>query len=59
MTCAHRWLLGAPSQGKVQGRCKLCGAERTFSPSFKGWNRNAKPVAKEYAEQERLLREAL
>jgi hypothetical protein len=29
--CRHHWLLGQPSEGIVQGRCRDCGAEREYS----------------------------
>lgn len=28
--CRHRWIVQTPNGPNVQGRCKLCGRERTF-----------------------------
>jgi hypothetical protein len=28
--CRHHWLLGQPSQGIVQGKCRKCGAQREY-----------------------------
>ena len=30
--CVHRWVLGETRGGVTEGRCRLCGAERTFRP---------------------------
>ena len=30
-TCAHHWVCGAPTNLKVQMRCKRCGAEKTVA----------------------------
>ncbi len=29
-SCTHRWILGDPHFGKVDGACRRCGAQRTF-----------------------------
>lgn len=29
-SCSHRWLLETPNGPRVQGRCRVCGAERDF-----------------------------
>lgn len=31
--CRHHWVLGAPSDGIVRGRCRNCGREREY-PAF-------------------------
>lgn len=31
MICEHHWLIEAPRGPRSLGRCKHCGAERTFS----------------------------
>lgn len=28
--CIHRWVLGEPRNGKVEGSCRRCGAHRTY-----------------------------
>ena len=28
--CIHRWVLGEPHHGKVEGACRRCGARRTY-----------------------------
>ena len=28
--CVHRWVLGEPHLGLVQGACRRCGAQRAF-----------------------------
>lgn len=29
-SCTHRWILGDPRLGKVEGLCRRCGAQRSF-----------------------------
>ena len=29
-SCTHRWILGDPRFGKVEGLCRRCGAQRAF-----------------------------
>ena len=29
--CVHHWLLGPPTKGQCEARCKLCGEERVFT----------------------------
>ena len=29
--CVHHWLIGDHTKGKADGRCKKCGAARTFT----------------------------
>jgi hypothetical protein len=28
--CQHRWLLGQPEGGRIQARCRKCGAHRFY-----------------------------
>lgn len=28
--CTHRWVLGEPARGGIQGGCRRCGASRIF-----------------------------
>lgn len=28
--CTHRWMLGEPQRGRIQGVCRRCGAQRTY-----------------------------
>jgi hypothetical protein len=28
--CRHHWLLGSPFEGRIEGRCKKCGENRTY-----------------------------
>jgi hypothetical protein len=28
--CIHRWLLGEPHNGSIEGICRRCGARRTY-----------------------------
>jgi hypothetical protein len=35
--CRHHWLLGAPSAGVIEGRCKKCGASRTYPAVLEGY----------------------
>ena len=28
--CIHRWLLGEPHRGTIEGTCRRCGARRTY-----------------------------
>ncbi|HEY7270036.1 MAG TPA: hypothetical protein VH951_09430 [Dehalococcoidia bacterium] len=28
--CRHHWILGQPSEGIVQGKCRNCGAQRQY-----------------------------
>lgn len=28
--CIHRWVLGEPRKGAVEGICRRCGARRTY-----------------------------
>ena len=28
--CIHRWILGEPQRGSVNGTCRRCGAHRAF-----------------------------
>ena len=38
--CVHHYVLGEPSEGVVQGRCRRCGAERTWPAAPGGtWDR--------------------
>ena len=32
-SCVHHWLLGEPAAGWIVGRCKRCGATRTYPAS--------------------------
>lgn len=34
--CVHHWILGDPTHGTVDGRCKRCGATRAFSGTPEG-----------------------
>lgn len=34
--CVHHWILGEPTNGTVDGRCKRCGASRAFSGTPEG-----------------------
>ncbi|RJQ12027.1 MAG: hypothetical protein C4558_02625 [Dehalococcoidia bacterium] len=34
--CVHHWILGDPTNGTVDGRCKRCGAARAFSGTPEG-----------------------
>ena len=34
-TCAHHWVLAAPSGDTTAGVCKLCGAVRDFNDAYK------------------------
>ncbi len=38
--CVHHWILEAPSDGQVRGKCKVCGAEETFpaDPTYLGFS---------------------
>jgi len=29
-TCTHRWVLGEPARGGIQGTCRRCGASRIY-----------------------------
>lgn len=29
-SCTHRWILGEPHYGKIDGACRRCGAQKTF-----------------------------
>jgi hypothetical protein len=37
--CVHHWLLGAPKDDIVRGRCKRCGATRSYPASVEGISR--------------------
>ena len=28
--CVHRWILGEPNRGSIQGICRRCGSHRTY-----------------------------
>ena len=28
--CTHRWMLGEPQRGRIQGVCRRCGAQRPY-----------------------------
>ena len=49
--CTHHWLLGQPQDGLVPGRCRNCGAERSFPAYLDEYERpdpgqdNAKEIA--------------
>jgi hypothetical protein len=32
-SCVHYWVLGAPGDEVIEGRCKLCGASREYPAS--------------------------
>lgn len=38
LTCQHHWLLEDPDCGETFGRCKFCGAERTWKTTYYGDN---------------------
>src|SRR5439155_17459536 len=37
--CRHHWILGAPVDGTVQGRCKKCGESRTYPAVIDDYDR--------------------
>jgi len=37
--CTHHWLLSAPDDRVVRGRCKRCGARREYPASVEGASR--------------------
>lgn len=37
--CVHHWVLSAPTEDAVHGRCKLCGATRSYPSSVEGASR--------------------
>jgi hypothetical protein len=37
--CVHHWVLSAPDEESVQGRCKRCGATRSYPSSVEGASR--------------------
>ena len=42
LVCIHRWLVASPDGTEaLPAKCRLCGAERTFSsqPKVSQWNR--------------------
>ena len=37
--CTHHWLLSAPEDDVIRGRCKRCGARREYPASVEGASR--------------------
>ena len=37
--CKHHWLLSAPDDEVIRGRCKNCGARREYPASLEGASR--------------------
>jgi hypothetical protein len=38
-TCTHHWVLSAPDEEIVRGRCKRCGSTRDYPASLDGASR--------------------
>jgi hypothetical protein len=38
-TCVHHWVLSAPEDDVIRGRCKRCGATREYPASVEGASR--------------------
>ena len=38
-TCKHHWVLSAPEEEVVRGKCKRCGAKREYPASLEGASR--------------------
>ena len=37
--CKHHWVLSAPDDEVIRGRCKNCGAQREYPASLEGASR--------------------
>jgi hypothetical protein len=42
-TCTHRWVLGEPERGGIQGTCRRCGAQRTYPSGLEPIEEEAVP----------------
>lgn len=42
-TCTHRWVLGEPERGGIQGTCRRCGAHRTYPSGLEPIEEQAGP----------------
>lgn len=52
--CVHKWVLespgdDAPEEARTQGRCRLCGAERSFEEQWKNSWVHGAPIKAERA----------
>jgi len=49
--CQHRWLLKTPNGPKVEGRCRVCGAQRVFETVPEDM-RSFRPMVSQYSSAE-------
>ena len=53
--CVHRWILGEPNRGSIQGICRRCGSHRTYPAGLELPDGAPAPTPEEETDEELVL----